>query len=286
MAADTNQIAPESTAVRVALWRALHVQVDPLPHVIDDVVGLKLVTSDDEWRSRRDMDPASTARSRASIVGRARFIEDTVAEQIEQGVAQYVILGAGLDTFAQRRPEIASRMRVFEIDQPGPQSWKRQRLVELGYEVPEWLRFVPVDFEADESWWEKLASAGFESDQPAIVVSTGVIMYLTREANAATFRHIASLAAGSTFVATFMLPLDLVEADERPGIEATHRFAQLGGTPFISLFAPGEILEFARECGFRETRHVSDADLASRYFGERTDGLRPSSSEQILVATT
>jgi methyltransferase (TIGR00027 family) len=124
----------------------------------------------------------------------ARFIEDLVAEQAGHGVGQYVILGAGLDTFAQRRPDLASRLRGFEIDRPAPQAWKRQRLIELGFGVPEWLRLVPVDFEAGESWRERLAAAGFEAGRPAVVASTGVSMYLTREANVATLSRDARSA--------------------------------------------------------------------------------------------
>ncbi|HET9129490.1 MAG TPA: class I SAM-dependent methyltransferase, partial [Terriglobia bacterium] len=164
---------PDSTAVRVALWRALHVEIDSLPHVFEDEIGLKLVAPEDGWQSRPDMSPF-TRPFRASIVARARFIEDLVTEQAAHGVAQYVILGAGLDTFAQRLPEIASRMRVFEIDRSGPQAWKRQRLVDLGYGIPSYLRLVPVDFEAGDSWWDRLASSGFDSEKPAIIASTGV----------------------------------------------------------------------------------------------------------------
>src|SRR5437763_16196247 len=105
--------APDETAVRVALWRALHVEVDSPPHVLEDVVGLKLVAPDEGWRSRPDMGPFTKA-FRASIVARGRFIEDLVAEQVARGVGQYVILGAGLDTFAQRRPARTSRLLVFE----------------------------------------------------------------------------------------------------------------------------------------------------------------------------
>jgi methyltransferase (TIGR00027 family) len=112
--------APDSTAMRVALWRAMHVQVDPPPHVIEDEIGLKLVAPGDGWRQRPDMDPQFTRPFRASIVARARFIEDLVVEQAGHGVDQYIILGAGLDTFAQRRSEIASRLRVFEVDRPVP----------------------------------------------------------------------------------------------------------------------------------------------------------------------
>ena len=114
---DKLDTGPENTAVRVALWRALHVEIDSPPHVLEDVVGLQLVAPDEGWRDRPDMS-TFTRPFRASILARARFIEDLVAEQVARGVAQYVILGAGLDTFAQRRPELASRLLVFEIDQP------------------------------------------------------------------------------------------------------------------------------------------------------------------------
>src|SRR5205085_4893359 len=128
---------------------------------------------EDNWRERQDMNPQFSKGMRASIVARARFIEDLVEEQVNQGVTQYVILGAGLDTFAQRRPEIASRMRVFEIDQPAPQAWKQKRLLELGFGIPEWLRLVPVDFEAGPSLWAQPASGGFHAGQPAVVASPG-----------------------------------------------------------------------------------------------------------------
>ncbi|MBL0210111.1 MAG: class I SAM-dependent methyltransferase [Holophagaceae bacterium] len=276
----------ERTAVRVALWRAMHVQVDPPPHVLEDEIGLRLAAPEDGWHHRPDMAAKATSRARASIVARARFIEDLVMEQAGRGVGQYVLLGAGLDTFAQRRPEIASGLRVFEVDQPGPQAWKRQRLVELGFGVPEWLRLVPVDFEAGSSWWEQLAMAGFDAGQSAVVASTGVAMYLTADANAATLRQIAALAPGSTLALSFMLPLELVESEERPGRQMTEKFARLAGTPFLSFFTPPEMLSLAREAGFRQVRHVSAANLTDRYFAGRRDGLRPSSSEELLIATT
>jgi methyltransferase (TIGR00027 family) len=283
--ADEQIGAPDGTAVRVALWRAMHVQFDPPPHVLEDEIGLHLAAPDDGWRRRPDMDPAGTSRFRAAIVARARFIEDLVAEQAGQGVAQYVILGAGLDTFAQRNPKIAARLRVFEVDQPGPQAWKRRRLIELGFGVPDWLRLVPVDFEAGGSWWEQLATAGFDPDQPAVVVSTGVTMYLTKDANAATLRQIAGLAPGSTLAMTFLLPTELLDDADRPGFQAAESGARAAGTPFISFYTPPEMLALAREVGFKDARHVSGTLLAERYFADRTDGLRPSSGEDLLVAT-
>lgn len=286
MTHDKQTTAPDSTAVRVALWRALHVEVDAPPHILEDELGLQLAAPDDGWRHRPDMNPEATRGYRAAIVARARFIEDLVTEQAGQRVAQYVILGAGLDTFAQRRPDIASRLRVFEIDQPGTQAWKRQRLIELSYGIPEWLRLVPVDFEANASWREQLTVAGFDASQPAVVASTGVTMYLTRDAIAATLREVATLAPGSTLAMTFLLPLELIDPDERPQHQRVYERARAAGTPFVSFFSPSEMLALAREAGFREVRHVSTADLAQRYFTGRTDGLRSASGEEFLVATT
>lgn len=139
---DEPMAQPDSTAVRTALWRAMHVAVDSPPYVLEDEIGLELAAPDGRWRDRPDMDAAATRPFRASIVARSRFIEDLVEERSASGVGQYVILGAGLDTFAQRRPEIASRLKVFEVDRPAHQAWKRNRLMELGFGIPEWLRPV------------------------------------------------------------------------------------------------------------------------------------------------
>jgi methyltransferase (TIGR00027 family) len=284
--ADELTAAADGTAVRVALWRAMHVHVDPPPHVLEDEIALQLEAPDAGWRRRPDMHPAGTSRFRAAIVARARFIEDLVAEQAGRGVAQYVILGAGLDTFAQRRPEIACRLRVFEVDQPAPQAWKRRRLLELGFGIPAWLRLVPVDFEADESWWEQLIGAGFDPGQPAVVVSTGVSMYLTKDTNGATLRQIAGLTPASTLAMTFLLPTELLDHADRPGFDAAQNGARAAGTPFVTFYTPEEVLALARAVGFKHAQYVSGTLLAERYFANRTDGLRPSSGEDLLIATT
>ena len=278
---------PDPTAARVALWRALHTELAAAPPVLDDTVGLALLAPAENWRERGDMNPQFTRPFRASIVARARFIEDLVAEQTEQGLMQYVILGAGLDTFAQRRPEIASRLNIFEVDQPGTQAWKRERLLELGYGIPDWLHFVPVDFEAGGNWQHALEKAGFDKRKPAVIVSTGVSMYLTREANAATLSEVASLAPGSAFAMTFLLPLEMADPEVRPGMEMAEKGARASGTPFLSFFTPPQIQALAHEAGFKEARHVSAEDLAQRYFADRTDGLRPPrNAEELLIART
>lgn len=279
-------VAPDNTAVRTALWRALHVEADAPPHVFEDVIGLKLAAPEDGWQSRPDMSPF-TRPFRASIVARARFVEDRLSEEVGRGVEQYVILGAGLDTFVQRRAELAARMHVFEIDQPGAQAWKQQRLVEAGFGIPAYLKLVPVDFEAGEAWWERLTASGFDAKRAAVVASTGVSMYLTHAAITATLRQIAALAPGSTLVMSFMLPIELADPELRPGIERAAEGARAAGTPFVSFFTPEQMLALGREAGFKDVRHVSAAALAERYFSGRADGLRPpNNSEELLVATT
>ena len=276
---------PDNTALRTALWRALHLEVDAPPHVLADRVGLQLVAPEAGWRDRPDMDPRATAGFRASIVARARYIEDVVEQAASHGGVQYVILGAGLDSFAQRRTDLAGRVRVFEVDQPGTQEWKRRRLAELGYAVPDWLRFVPSDFEVADGWRKELLATGFDPAVPAVVASTGVSMYLTKEATAATLREIAALAPGTTLVMSFLLPLELLAAQDRPGLEISQRGAAAAGTPFRSFFTPEEIVALAREAGFTDARHVSSAEVNARYFRERPDGLHLPTGEDLLVAT-
>lgn len=222
---------PDNTAVRTALWRALHLQVDAKPYVLEDEIGLKLIAPPDNWQQRPDM--KFTKRLRASIVARARFIEDLIIEQGKQRINQYVILGAGLDTFVQRRPGIASKLQIYEIDQPDTLAWKQQRLIELDFGVPEYLHFVPVNFETS-SWWKQLLKAGFDADKPAIVACTGVSLYLTKETIASTLKQIATLASGSKLAMTFYLPMELLDEEDKPMQEIAEKGARAAGTPFVS----------------------------------------------------
>lgn len=283
---DKHSAQPDNTAVRTALWRALHLLADSPPYVFEDEIGLLLAAPEADWRDRPDMSPF-TRPFRASILARARYIEDLVTEQAAKGVEQYIILGAGLDTFAQRRTDLVPRLRVFEIDRPGQQVWKCQRLLDLGFGMPPFLQWVPVDFEAGEDWRERLESSGFDSSQPAVVAATGVSMYLSKDAVMATLRRVAAFPPGSTFVMSFLLPIELMDAGIRPGFERAIEGARASGTPFISFFTPMEMLTLAREAGFNEAKHVPSGMLAERYFADRADGLRPpDNAEELLVATT
>ena len=163
----------------------------------------------------------------------------------------------GLDSFVQRRPEMASRVTVFEVDPPAPQA---RRLVELGFGVPDWLRFVPVDFEAKQSWRAALVGAGFDAGKPAVVVSTGVSMYLTHEANAAALREVASLAP-ATLAMTFLLPLEHADPDVRPGWKWPRRAR-----------APAARRSSASSCRRRSRRsRVRPVSQGRARIGRRTD---------------
>ncbi|MGO1849118.1 class I SAM-dependent methyltransferase [Microbacterium sp.] len=283
--ADNGAGIPDNTAVRTALWRALHMLVDELPHVIDDTVGARLAQDDDGWRARGDMIPEISRGKRATIVGRARLAEDLVAQAATRSVDQYVILGAGLDTYAQRHPDMGEKITVFEIDQPETQAWKRNRLIELRYDIPKWLRLVPVDFEANDDWWDRLQAAGFDTSRAAVVSWLGVTMYLTEQATTATLRRVASLPPGSTLLLTFFRPLEDLEPEDIAIRRASREGARRDGTPFIGFYTPDQIIDLVRQAGFAAVEHVSAANLADCYFADRTDGLRPYSGEDALIAT-
>jgi len=260
-------LAPNSTAVRTALWRALHTELDAAPHVIDDRLGLLLAEPDPDWRRRPDMNQYATPGVRASIVARARFIEDLVAERAEDGVTQYVLLGAGLDTFVQRRPEIASCITVFEVDQPGPQAWKRQRLIDLGFGIPQGQRLVPVDFE-NQSWWEQLLDNGFDTSAPAVVSSLGVSMYLTEAAVDATLARVAGWPGGGEIVFDYAEPpYEEMSEQSRAARQALRERVAAVGEPFLSALVPEALHARLAELGYAQIEDLAPLDLAERFLG-------------------
>ncbi|MGD9752288.1 MAG: class I SAM-dependent methyltransferase [Acidimicrobiia bacterium] len=175
---------------------------------------------------------------------------------------------------------------AFEIDEPSTQAWKRRRLDALGYGVPDRLRLIPVDFERDHDWWQALADAGFDPDARALVSSSGVSMYITKAANAETLQQLARLAPGSILAMTFMLPFDLADPADRPGLEAAARGARESGTPWVSYYRPEEIVDLAHRAGFTSARYVPTNEIAARYLNGRSDGLRAATGEGILLART
>jgi len=274
---------PDNTALRSALWRALHVLTDERPYVIDDKIGYNLIKPEKDWQERPDM--KYTKRLRASIVARARFVEDVAKEQIEKGITQYVLLGAGLDSFAQRNTEISSQVDIYEIDQPETLAWKEKKLIENGYKISYNLHFVPVDFETS-SWWTELLNKGFDIHKKAVVSCTGVTLYLTKEAITDTLKQMTSLASGSTIAIAFYLPLEQLDEEDKPMQEIAIKGAAASGTPFVSFFTVDEIIKLANEIGLKEIQTISTKDMTENYFRDRSDNLLPASGEFFLVAKT
>jgi len=278
------QLKPNNTAERTALWRALHKMVDPAPPIVDDTIGLTLLNPTDDWKSRPDMDIAFTKRVRVSMATRARFIDDLVKEYIFKGINQYVILGAGIDTFAQRNKTEASLIQIFEIDQKETLLWKQKRLLEEGFEISPNLHFVPFDFETKNFGWESLTQWGFDIEKPTIVVCTGVIMYLTDVAINNLFETMSKLASTSVFVFTFLLPIEYIEEQDKQLMQISMQGAERAGNPFKSMFKHQEILNLVQKFSFNKVSIVSKAELLQRYFVGRNDQLEPASDEDFVIA--
>ena len=272
---------PDNTALRTALWRALHVLTDDKPYIIEDKIGYDLIKPEKDWQERPDM--KYTKRLRASIVACARFVEDVAKEQIKKGVKQYVLLGAGLDSFAQRNIEISSQVDIYEIDQPDTLTWKEQKLIDNGYKIPDNLHFVPVDFETS-SWWTELLNKGFNITDAAFVSCTGVTLYLTKAAIVDMLKKMTSLASGSTVAIAFYLPLEQLDEEDKPMQEIAIKGAAASGTPFVSFFSVDEIVKLSVEMGLKEFQTISTKDMTEKYFKNRTDNFVPASGEFFLVA--
>jgi methyltransferase (TIGR00027 family) len=268
-----------------AAARALH-REEPPPWVLDDWLALRLggeeaVRMSGSLRQQLPV-PALLAFTRWVCV-RGRLAEDVVESAAAGGVGQYVILGAGLDSFAYRRGDLLERVRVFEVDHPASQQWKRHRLQGLGIDPPATLVYVPVDFE-QRGLRDGLTAAGFDFSAPAVWSWIGVTMYLTIDAIRATLATIAACPIGTCVIFTYNLPRAALSG---PGlsIDTTMRaiVSELG-EPMISLFRPDEIEELVRGLGFDEVTHFGPDEVHTRYFAERDD-VRFAGAQRMIIAT-
>ena len=205
------------------------------------------------------------------MAARSRYAEDQLARAIERGVRQYVVLGAGLDTYAYRsRP---APVRVFEVDHPAVQAWKRIRLKESGIAIPDSLTFVPVDFE-QQSLEQALPANGFQMSQPAFFSWLGVVMYLTMEALTSTLRFIAARPAGSGVAFDYILAPSAMSPLMRARQEQLASAVARLGEPFQSSFVPADLERLLRQLGFHDLDDLGPEEIDRRYFGNREDGLR------------
>ena len=216
------------------------------------------------------------------VCARARVTEDLVERSIPEGIGQYVILGAGLDSFAYRRRDLAGSLRVFEVDHPASQAWKRTRLNELGITPPQNLVFAPVDFET-ETLESGLRAAGFDFGSPAVFGWLGVTMYLTVDAIRATVKTVASCAAGTLIVLTYNQPPSVVDAFGRHVTTTLAGMIAETGEPFISLFTPDQIEKLMRSEGYASIEHFGPEDAVRIYFPGRSD-VRIANAQRVLIA--
>lgn len=277
---------PSATAQRVAIRRASHQLLDN-PKVFDDPLALPIIGKEDA--STLQGDPHRFENSplspylRAFVAARSRFAEDELALSLHRGVCQYVILGAGLDTFAYRNPFSQNRLRVLEVDHPATQAWKRSRLEEARIALPDNLAFAPVDFEK-QTLPEALRDAGYDSKKCTFFSWLGVTEYLTTEAVMTTLRFIASAPAGSEVVFDYMLTPALLTPAQRVRFDALAQRAASAGEPWRALFDPEPLTRDLHAMGFSCIEDNGQDVINAKYFKDRKDGLRVGSLSHIMSA--
>jgi len=266
---------PSRTAQGAAMYRAAHQLLD-CPPVFADPLALTVVGSEAEaeLRSGSEWRAASSTGLRAFIAARSRLAEDTLADALARGVGQYVLLGAGLDTFAYRASAQHPALKVFEIDHPATQAWKRQRLAEVRILAGTNVIYVPVNFESD-TLLEGLKRAAFDFSQPAVFAWLGVTPYLSPETVMDTLRSIAhTMQPGSEIVFDYAQPQGNMTEDQRANFAAmAERVASLG-EPFRSSFEPGPLARDVAGVGFSAVEDFDVEMLNARYFADREDGLK------------
>jgi len=268
------------TALRVAIRRAAHQLADP-PPVLDDPIALQLIGPG----FARDLDRAmeKVARDfRAFMAARSRYVEDRLAEAVKGGIDQYVVLGAGLDTFAYRNP--FPSLRVLEVDFPATQEWKRDLLRRAGIALPESLTFVALDFE-HKALAAGLAEAGFDDQKPACFGWLGVVPYLTIEAFLATLVDVARLPAGTSISFDYVFPPETLTPKRRAIFDRLSQRVSAAGEPFRLFFTPARLESALRGLGFRRIEQVDTDRLNELYFLNRADGLKLSPVGIGMLAT-
>jgi methyltransferase (TIGR00027 family) len=247
--------------------RAMHQVLDSNPKVLDDPIAVSIV-------GRENLEAGDSTRSRimrAFMVARSRYTEDKLAEAVAKGVRQYVVLGAGLDTFGYRNPFPA--VRVFEVDHPATQAWKRERLQAAGIAIPDELSFVAIDFEK-QTLHAELAAAGFRTADPAFFSWLGVAPYLTREAFEGTLRFVAAMPVGSGVAFDFAVERAALGFMERMALDELSRRVAAAGEPFQLFFNPQGLAEDLTRLGFSEVERLNSDEINARYFADRADKLR------------
>jgi methyltransferase (TIGR00027 family) len=265
---------PSRTALRVAMHRAAH-QVFDHPRVLDDpiaraIIGPEAAAELDAAQARYGEHVARNLRAFMAV--RSRFAEDQLSASIERGVTQYVILGAGLDTFAYRNPHSEKSLRVFEVDYPATQEWKRGRLAAAGIAIPASVTYAPVDFER-QTLSDGLRTAGFDPAKESFFSWLGVTMYLSLEAVMDTFQFIASTPVEGGVVFDYAVNRASLDPSAQVALDKLSGRVAAAGEPFQTFFDPAALADRLRRTGFRSVEDLGAEEINSRYFKDRSDGL-------------
>lgn len=274
---------PSATAYRVAFRRATHQLLDH-PQVFRDELAIRILGAETTEAITEKVEQQQTPISRALrafVSVRSRYAEDKLAHAVSMGVKQYVLLGAGLDTFAYRNPH--SEILVFEVDHPATQAWKKELLANSEIAIPESVSFTAVNFEKD-SLPEQLIAAGFRTDQPAFFAWLGVIPYLTLEAFRMTLQFLGSLPIGTGVAFDYGLARHLLTPVQLLALDALSSRVEASGEPFRLFFTPAELQDELKQAGFTQVEDLDGETIRDRYFANRTDGLTVGSVARIASA--
>lgn len=270
-----HEAKPSRTAFRVAMRRAAH-QIFDAPRVLDDPLAVRIIGAEYAARIKAGVTENSGVVSkslRAFLVARSRFAEDELYRAVSEGVRQYVVLGAGLDTFAYRNPHATADLRVFEVDHPATQAWKRERLIAAEINIPPETVFVAVDFER-ETITDGLQRAGFSTHNKTMFSWLGVTPYLTDRAFAETLGFIASMPFGSGVVFDYAVPRASLKFLERLAFDRISARVKAAGEPFQLFFEAKQLAVRLHQMGFTHLEDLGIEELNARYFYGRVDKLR------------
>jgi methyltransferase (TIGR00027 family) len=276
---------PSRTAISAAAARAAHLLIYEGTPILADEFALKLIGIPGPTELREALErwgTPSPARVCANFALRQRFCEDKLQQAIERGVRQAVLLGAGLDSLALRRPALPHEITLVEVDHPDSQRWKLARLEELRLSAPGVI-YVPVDF-SSENLEQRLAESGIKLDQPTFFSWLGVTQYIDRTACDATLGFIATRPRGSEVVVSFIAEDDLLEAQERAISKHAAEQSAARGEPWITYFDPTELEKHLVDIGFTAIERLTPTLAASRYYGGQPAGVAPLEAWQVVSA--
>lgn len=267
-----NENQASFTAMMIAYMRAYHAMNDT-DKIFDDFLAYDLIPEEKRILIEQHLNCDNLMQTTNSPLSRARYTEDTLEKAIKQGVKQYVILGAGMDTFAFRRPDLMERLEVFEIDHPATQEFKLHRLAELEWKHPAKLHFIPIDFTKENLVTAITRSSSYDPKVKSLFSWLGVTPYLTQDEVFTTLRSIVEVASVNSIVVFDYLDTDIFVPEKvSPQLQKFMDLVQNIGEPIITGFNPQKLTEDLTNLGFQLHENMSQADVEERYLQERTDG--------------